>query len=221
MSEKFPELDDVVDADGGASDFLAREKELLGDEFATDKDAELLQAARDAGDEDEEVRKFESEFPDVTGELQVPVVDDAEDDDFLEGQTNFNQPTFTSSFNSLSLNLEDSQAVKEWKERRDLEISKRDEIASAKAEDLKKEAEKSIDDFYENYNKKKEVGIEKTRKEEADFIDKRDSFVSSGTVWSRVVDLLLLKQDKRDTDRFKQLLIKLGKNENAPGAAGY
>lgn len=220
MSDKFPELDnEVINPEESSSDFLSREKELLGDEFATDKDAELLKEAAD--DEDDDLKKFENEFPDVNGDSHKAVIDDDDEDDFQEGQSNFQQQQFNSTFKSLSLDPEESEALKEWKQRRDLEISKRDEIAESKAADLKKEAQQSIDDFYDNYNNKKQVGIEKTRKEEADFIDKRDKFVSGGTVWSRVVDLLQLKEEKRDTDRFKQLLLKLSKKEDAPGAAGY
>ncbi|ODV93149.1 hypothetical protein PACTADRAFT_51776 [Pachysolen tannophilus NRRL Y-2460] len=226
MSEKFPALQGVGDEnldqeDSTQSDFLSREKQLLGDEFATDKDADLIKQAQDDEEEDdEEVRNFENQFPDVNGENQHAEAeqDDDEYDDF-KGEKGAESNTFQHS--SQILNKEDSIPLKEWKERRDLEISKRDEIAKAKAADIKKKAQQGIDDFYESYNNKKQVGIENTRKRETEFLEKRDKFIEKGTIWSRSVELLELKSDKKDDDRFKQLLLKLSKDENAPGAAGY
>lgn len=215
MADEFPEIEDVADVEvegAGQTDFLSREKELLGDEFATEQDGELAH-------EDAEFEEFESSFPAVSSTPQYAEPESEPEEKAVEIPV--------SSFGSL--NLDDSEPIKAWKERRTLEVSKRDEIAKAKAEDLKDEAKKAIDDFYDNYNNKKDLSIEDTRKQEDEFLAKRDSFLERGTVWDRVVELLELTKNSssvdpanhRDKTRFKELLLALKGKENVPGAAGY
>ncbi|KGK34279.1 hypothetical protein JL09_g6572, partial [Pichia kudriavzevii] len=99
-----------------------------------------------------------------------------------------------------NLDLNESEHIKEWKKTRDLEISKRDEIAARKLEEIKKEAEKAIDDFYENYNNKKDDAIAETKKEEKAFLEKREKFLEKGTTWDRVVELLKLTKNSDAID---------------------
>lgn len=207
MAEKYPELDvDAGDVDG---DFLAREQEILGDEFKTDQDKDVLQ------DSDDEIQEFKDQFPEVDGtEAAEQQVEEEEDDEF-EG---FGSAPPTTS-------LSESEHLAGWKKTRDLEIAEREKANAKKKEDIVNTAQQSIDDFYDNYNNKKDQHSKAVAQEQADFLEKRDGFLKRGTLWDRVGELVAgvgeLPEDERDKSRFKGLLTKLKGNENVPGAGGY
>ncbi|CAM9014367.1 hypothetical protein WICANDRAFT_60141 [Wickerhamomyces anomalus NRRL Y-366-8] len=191
MADKFPEIDDVeVQQDDVGEDFLSREKEILGDDaeqFKTEQDDEYLNE-----DKDDEVKKFEQQFPDV-GESEQESTKEAEAE---EEEEEFSEPAFNPPKG-------ESDAVKEWRERYNLEISKRDEADEKKAKETKETAEKQLDDFYDDYNNKKDADIEKARNTEKEFLAKRDEFFSKGDVWSRALELT---KDVKGNERFKELL---------------
>ena len=96
-----------------------------------------------------------------------------------------------------------------------------------KAETVKN-AQQNIDDFYENYNSKKEKTIAQTRREAEEFLAKREDTSSGGTSWERIAKLVDLsgKGTKggatgSDKAKFRELLLTLKKDEKAPGATGY
>jgi hypothetical protein len=227
MADKFPEIDDVVvdtNEAGVDSDFLSREKQALGNEFITVGDEAILKEANESED-DEEFEDFKSQFPEV--DTPANVIAESQMEQQLSGEEKLNDSTTASVVNKFNnLNLADSEYIKEWKKTRDLEISKRDEIAERKLTDIKKEAEKAIDDFYDNYNNKKDDAIAETKKEEAAFLLKRDNFLENGTVWDRVVELLHLDKNSdslddvnyRDKSKFRDLLLALKGKEGVPGA---
>lgn len=210
MSDKFPEIasidKDLPDVEDGVdgSDFLSRENELVGDEFKTENDSAAL------ADSDDEINNFKEQFPDVEEQnTQEP----AEEDDEPE-------PSYELAPVGSSRHLE------EWKERRDLEISEREKANSKKKEDIVAKAQQTIDDFYDNYNSKKEGSLKEVLKEQEQFLEKRDGFLKRGTLWDRVGELVdgvgeLPADDSRDKTRFKELLKKLKGKEDVPGAAGY
>lgn len=227
MADKFPEIDDVtIDSVGGKSDFLAREKEALGDEFVSEADQQLS-PKHDV--EDEEFEEFKSQFPEVGGSGDAATSEEANSVQKEEqAEETFTEESSTHVVNQFTnLNLNESEHIKEWKKTRDLEISKRDEIASRKLADIKKEAEEAIDDFYENYNNKKDDAIVETKKAEAAFLEKRDKFLEDGTTWDRVVELLSLDKNSdaidasnhRDKTKFRDLLLALKGKANVPGAS--
>lgn len=191
MADKFPEIDDVeVQQDDVGEDFLSREKEILGDDaeqFKTEQDDEYLNE-----DKDDELKKFEQQFPDV-GESEQ---DESAKQDEAQDDEEFSEPAFNPP-------KTESDAVKEWRDRYNLEISKRDEADEKKAKETKEAAEKQLDDFYDDYNNKKETDIEKARNAEKEFLDKRDEFFSKGDVWSRALDLT---KEVKGNERFKELL---------------
>lgn len=221
MADKFPALEDIGDfsgsGDGGDSDFLSRERALLGDDadqFVTSADNAVPE------DEDDEFNKFESSFPSV--DSQQPQVSITNQSQFQDTTNSSNE--FINS-NSTQPKIE-SEAVKEWKERRNLEIQKRDEISLNKKKDIQEKAKKAIDDFYDNYNSKKDKFIDKTRNDESKFIENRDGLYQGGTTWDRALKLIdtndkSLKIGVRDKTRFKEILVSLKGNAEAPGAAGY
>lgn len=213
MADKYPELDVAADDQDFDGDFLSREKELVGDEFKTAQDKDVL------AESDDEIQEFKEQFPEVgdaADGIAAPqeLIDD--DDDEFEG--------FGSAPPS-SNNLGESEPLKAWKERRDLEIDEREKANSKKKEDIIASARQNIDDFYENHSSKKEQHAKEVRAEEKEFLEKRDGFLKKGTLWDRVNELVdgvgELPDDGRDKSRFKGLLSKLKGKENVPGAGGY
>ena len=104
----------------------------MGDEFTTDQDKQVFQ-----DDEDEEINEFKEQFPEVDTKAQPSGIsvtkgaDKDDDDDEFEG--------FESSNGAAKeLNLSESQAIKEWKQRRDLEIEEREKLNSKKEEIIEK-----------------------------------------------------------------------------------
>ncbi|CAR27298.1 hypothetical protein ZYGR_0I05720 [Zygosaccharomyces rouxii] len=117
-----------------------------------------------------------------------------------------------------------SSVIAEWKQKRETELAERDEADAKAKEELKEEAIKHIDEFYENYNRKKSEQLEGVRKEAEEFQKNRDEFsLQEGTTtWDRV--LQLINEDDadqvagRDKSKFKEILQRLKGNTAAPGA---
>jgi len=91
-----------------------------------------------------------------------------------------------------------------------------------------KAAQQNIDDFYENYNSKKEKLITQTRLEAEEFLMNREDTAAGGTSWERIAKLVDLSgkgakggASGTGKERFRELLMGLRKDEKAPGATGY
>lgn len=214
MADKYPELDVQAEEQDFDGDFFSREKELVGDEFQTEQDIDVLAAS----DDDDEIQEFKEQFPEVgDANEQAPAeAEEAEDEDEFEG---------FGSASPMSKDLGESATLKAWKERRDLEIEEREKANARKKEEIVTSAQQNIDDFYDNYNSKREQHTKEVEEEQKDFLAKRDDFLKNGTLWDRVNELVdgvgELQDDGRDKSRFKELLSKLKGKENAPGAGGY
>ena len=120
------------------------------------------------------------------------------------------------------------EIIKEWRAKRDARIGKRAEQFAAQREETVREAQQNIDDFYENYNNKKEKSIAQTRREAEQFLASREDTTSGGTSWERISKLVDVsgKGTKGGAagsgkERFRELLTSLRKDEKAPGAEGY
>ncbi|KAK7203753.1 clathrin light chain [Myxozyma melibiosi] len=185
------------------ADFVAREKAVLGDSDAaalTTDGGDLLN-----GDAPEEL---------IGGESAA-----------FSAQS-FETPVATDYEAPAPVEEEEPDVIKEWRERRELAIQRRDEQSEAKKKETREAAKQAIDDFYENYNDKKEKAIAQTREEEAEFIKSQESTVSGGTTWERIAKLVDLSEKnartaKYDKTRFRELLLSLKNDPNAPGAKGY
>ncbi|CAM1510258.1 Fc.00g005930.m01.CDS01 [Cosmosporella sp. VM-42] len=237
MADRFPSLEDF---DAGAQtdiqnpaaqpstdDFLAREKALLGDDadqFATGSDAAAFGDEGDllGGGGDNAESTFESQFPD----LASPTVGTG----LAPGGTAITAPSvsYNSGYQAFAEDEEEPDVIKEWRERRDAQNAKRAEQFAAQRQETIKEANQNIDDFYENYNSKKDKGIAQTRKEAEDFLANREDTVSGGTSWDRIAKLVDVsgKGSKGGAsgsgkERFREMLLGLRKDEKAPGATGY
>ncbi|KAK8100358.1 clathrin light chain [Apiospora kogelbergensis] len=234
MADRFPSLDDFdsgaqTDVKGdaespSADDFLARERALLGDDatqFATSNDSAAFQDASDdllgGGGEGEQ---FESQFPDInTGSEQ------AAPGASITGPS----VQYSSGYAAVTAEEEEEpEVIKQWREKRDASNAKRaEQFATQKAETVK-EAQQNIDDFYDNYNNKKEKTIAQTHKDAEAFLASRDDTTSGGTSWDRISKLVDVsgKGQKGGAagsgkERFRELLTSLRKDEKAPGAEGY
>ncbi|KAI1497161.1 clathrin light chain [Biscogniauxia marginata] len=237
MADRFPSLDDfdsgaqteIKEAGSpSADDFLARERALLGDDatqFATGTEsAALADPTSDdllGGGEGGNVGSpaFESQFPDInTGNEQVAP----------GGSITGPSVTYNSGFGAYVEEEQEPEVIKEWREKRDAANARRaEQFAVQKAETIK-EAQQNIDDFYENYNAKKEKTIAQTRKDAEQFLASRDDTTSGGTSWERISKLVDVsgKSQKGGAsgsgkERFRELLMSLRKDEKAPGAEGY
>jgi hypothetical protein len=234
MADRFPSLDDFdsgaqTDVKGdaespSADDFLARERALLGDDatqFATSNDSAAFEDASDdllgGGGED---AQFESQFPDInTGNEQ------AAPGASITGPS----VQYSSGYAAATAEEEEEpEVIKQWREKRDASNAKRAEQFAAQKAETVKEAQQNIDDFYENYNNKKEKTVAQTRKDAEQFLASRDDTTSGGTSWERISKLVDVsgKGQKGGAagsgkERFREMLTSLRKDEKAPGAEGY
>ncbi|KAI9696680.1 MAG: hypothetical protein M1820_008054 [Bogoriella megaspora] len=254
MADRFPSIEDIdagqteargdgnldlIDDTGDTSDFLSRERAALGedaDQFATPADNA---ATVEDGEDDllggggsyqpppggtisgQEMSGFESSFPaiDTSNEGVAP-------GGTITGSTApYLGGAATQSY--VLDNEPEPDVIREWRERRDLAIQHRDEVSAEKREQTIKEAQSNIDDFYENYNNKKEKGVNQTRKEAEEFLASRDDTTSGGTSWERIAKLVDLSgkgsgggASGTGKAKFRELLVSLRKDEKAPGAGG-
>lgn len=118
--------------------------------------------------------------------------------------------------------------IREWRERRDMAIAHRDEVSANRKAETVKAAQQAIDDFYENYNNKRDKMIAQTRKEAEEFLQSREDTTAGGTSWERIAKLVDLSgkgvgggAQGTGKAKFRELLISLRKDEKAPGATGY
>ncbi|KAL2139614.1 hypothetical protein VTI28DRAFT_4923 [Corynascus sepedonium] len=241
MADRFPSLEDfdsgaqtdIKDTSDApsASNFLEREKAILGDDanqFATVEDAGFDEDDNDllggggGGDVSSPGNNaaFESQFPDIT----------STNEGVAPGGTITGGPSvsYNSGYKPYAEEEEEPEVIKEWREKRDAQIAKRAEQFARQREETIREAQQNIDDFYENYNNKKEKMIAQTRKEAEQFLASREDTTSGGTSWERISKLVDVsgKGAKGGAagsgkERFRELLVSLRKDEKAPGATGY
>ncbi|KTW30915.1 uncharacterized protein T551_01467 [Pneumocystis jirovecii RU7] len=136
--------------------------------------------------------------------------------------------TETKDANINTLYVEEPIFLQEWRQQRELDIQKRDEENELKKIERIEAAKEAIKNFYETYNRKKEAEIQKARikfenrKKQEEFLLER-SKESHGTLWERIVKLLNLSDttsglENNNISKFKELLLNLEKDPNAPGA---
>jgi len=241
MADRFPSLEEF---DSGAQtetqgdsnfdldptsttgdDFLSRERAALGEDatqFSTGQDnAAFVEDGNDdllgGGDGGEEVTEFESSFPAI----------DTRNENVAPGGTitGANAP-YQSSYNAYA-EEEEPEVIKQWRERRDLALQDRSEKSEERKAETVKAAQQNIDDFYENYNSKKEKTITQTRKDAEEFLANREDTSAGGTSWERIAKLVDLSgkgtrggASGTGKERFRELLMSLKKDEKAPGVSG-
>lgn len=231
MASRFPsieEFDDgaievptatVMDLDDPAADFLSREKATLGADaelFATEDDNNLL-----GGGSSDAVPAFERSFPSLdTPQMGGPggtITGGSEP--YMPGHN-----AYTGM--SLEPQEEEPEVVRQWRERQQLEIQRRDELSEKRKAETVAKAQENIDAFYENYNEKRDKAVQETRREAQEFLDSRENTVAGGTAWERIAKLVdmsdkAVRSGKSDKTQFRTMLMSLRKDEKAPGASGF
>jgi hypothetical protein len=182
---------------------------------------------------DDEIEKFEDQFPDIDmNRITSP-----------PSQPTFGAPppfaprpqpsTYTSTpiFNQPL--EEEPQVIKDWRASQAAEIATRDERSKATRNETIARAERSIDEFYEEYAKKKERSIRENKDAEAEYLAELSSSLTQGTTWERIASLVELENSQSktvartgagttDLTRFKEVLLRLKREgSTAPGAGGY
>ncbi|KAF5355059.1 hypothetical protein D9756_005515 [Leucocoprinus leucothites] len=185
---------------------------------------------------DDEIEKFENEFP----ELDVgpaPLMQSPPSQPSFTSPAPFAprpQPSALASTPILSQAAEEEpEVIREWREKQQEEIKARDEASKAKRQETISKAERALEDFYEDYSRKKERNIAENKDTEADYIASLEASLSGGTTWDRICDLIELQNSQSKTSartgagttdltRFKEVLLRLRRQgDQAPGAAGY
>jgi len=183
---------------------------------------------------DDEIEKFESSFPDIGGEAftspPLSSVPSFLPQGFVSPQQQamkqYSAPVYQPP-------EEDPEVIKEWRERQAEQIRKRDADSAERRKATVEKAERSIDQFYEEYNAKKEKNIKANKENEKAFLESQTDSLSQGTTWGRICDTIDLQNSQSktlartgpnttDLTRFKEVLLRLKREgDAAPGAAGY
>ncbi|KAJ5899762.1 Clathrin light chain [Penicillium taxi] len=239
MADRFPSLEDFAegqtevpqsintDAD---DDFLARERAALGedaDQFATPQDHVADGVIEDdllGGDNiqsNEGIGEFESAFPSMETQTQNERV--APGGTITGSGSPFPATGYKSTFETE----EEAEPVREWREKRDAEISRRAEVSNEKKAATIKKAQEDVDDFYVSYNNKADKHRAQTRTEAEQFLANREDTSAGGTSWERIAKLVDVSgkgatggASGSGKERFRELLIDLRKDQEAPGATG-
>lgn len=90
-----------------------------------------------------------------------------------------------------------------------------------------KKAREDIDDFYVSYNNKADKHRAQTRTEAEQFLASREDTSAGGTSWERIAKLVDVSgkgpaggASGSGKERFRELLVDLRKDKEAPGASG-
>ncbi|GAA5974124.1 hypothetical protein JCM11641_003449 [Rhodosporidiobolus odoratus] len=179
-----------------------------------------------------EFAAFENEYP----EIQVPSEEPQQTNGFAPSPSPiglaapaFQQPP---SFSGTPAPQEEgeSEFIRSWREKQAEEIARREEEAAHKKEETVAKARNAIDNFYKEYNERKEKDIAKNKEDEEAFKSQLSDSLAQGTTWERICTLVDLQdsrsktttKSKQDLGRFKEILLSLKREgENAPGAGGY
>lgn len=217
----FPALDDQPTNTSGNldgvedTDFLKREQEILGNEFKTEKDEEIIHDLENS--EDEEVNVFKQQFPELENQAKQDGGATEIEEEFADFEES--KPVHKEE----AVQVTSSEAIDNWKQRRDLELKERDDQDLAKKEVLKKEAIEQVDLLYEEYEAKKLSTLKETKLKEEEFKKERQEFFKgndgfdarSNVSWKKALQLLdgldSLSETAggRDRSKFKELLVKL------------
>ena len=117
--------------------------------------------------------------------------------------------------------------VRKWREKRDADVARRDEISAKQKQATIATAQTDIDTFYETYNRKTDKQKAQTAKEAEEFLKNREDTTAGGTAWERIAKLADLSGkgqvgggEGSTKKRMRDILLSLKGDKNAPGAGG-
>ncbi|KAH9177499.1 clathrin light chain [Lactarius sanguifluus] len=175
------------------------------------------------GHDDEEIEKFESDFP----ELDMPQASPPTKPTFgaVPPFAPRPQPLSATPILTQQIDAEEPEVIRQWRERQAEEIKMRDERSKARRQETISKAERSIDQFYEEVHwQARKPDSRKQVDSEAEYVASQTDALSRGTTWDRICDLVELQNSQRTTElsRFREVLLRLRREgTSAPGAAGY
>ncbi|KIM23011.1 hypothetical protein M408DRAFT_28249 [Serendipita vermifera MAFF 305830] len=232
----FPALDDDLDGFGMTTTAAPAPIQNISSE-PLDFDFDPMPASsappvRVTGDD--EMQQFESQFPDIgepaysqPAKSAVGVNRSFQGTPIPQQQASYAPPSITPAFE------EEPDVIKQWREQQAAEIKKRDEMSERRRQDIRKQANTSIDDFYIDHKERVERNIKENKLTEEEFKTGLTDSLSSGTTWTRICDIIELENSQSktiartgagttDLGRYKEVLLRLKREgETAPGAAGY
>ncbi|EIN06780.1 clathrin light chain [Punctularia strigosozonata HHB-11173 SS5] len=181
---------------------------------------------------DDEIEKFEDQFPDIEPPVPVSSVPTFGATPTFAPRP---QPSALASTPILTQQIQEDEpeVIKQWREHQAEQIKVRDEASKQKRQETIAKAERSIDQFYEEYNAKKERNIRENKVQEQEYLASLTDSLSVGTTWQRICSLVELENSQSktlaragpgasDLSRFKEVLLRLKREgDAAPGAAGY
>ena len=133
------------------------------------------------------------------------------------GYTNYNAPSQDV----------DTEPIRQWREKRDADLARRDEASSKKKTETVNTARQDIDSFYESYNRKTDKQKEQTGKEAKEFLKNREDTTAGGTAWERIAKLADLSGKGQGGGgagstkaRMREMLMSLKNDKDAPGVSG-
>ncbi|KAJ5745196.1 Clathrin light chain, partial [Penicillium odoratum] len=219
---------EIQDIDGLT--FEERENQLLGkdhefsEQVATNENGNAGYDDLLGGGDDEpveEIDQFQSSFPEVDASGQNERV--------APGGTitGSGAPFPPTGYQSPPQAEDEGDAVREWREKRDAEIARRAQVSAEKKDSTVKKAQEDIDDFYVSYNNKADKHRAQTKAEAEQFLANREDTSAGGTSWERIAKLVDVSgkgnaggASGSGKERFRELLIDLRKDQEAPGASG-
>ncbi|KIY65306.1 hypothetical protein CYLTODRAFT_379610 [Cylindrobasidium torrendii FP15055 ss-10] len=180
---------------------------------------------------DDEIEKFENEFPD----LDIPVSPPTQQPTYAATFAPRPQPSALSSTPIFTQTMpeDEPEVIRAWREKQQEEIAARDQASEERRQETKNKAERSMDEFYEAYSRKKTDAIASNKEKEAQFLQELTDSLSAGTTWERIGKLIELENSQSktiaragpgttDLTRFKEVLLRLKRaGDTAPGAGGY
>ncbi|PGH21643.1 hypothetical protein AJ80_03076 [Polytolypa hystricis UAMH7299] len=250
MADRFPSLDEFSagqtepvggnDNDnvpsGSNEDFLARERAALGDDadqFATpnDRTAPTVEDGNDddllGGGDAVEFQQGSTEVLDAGFESSFPALDTQNERVAPGGTITGTDSAFHPSYSSHQEPEEEPEPVREWRTKRDAELSARASASASRRDETVAKAQSDIDDYYESYNKRVDKARERTRADAEEFLANREDTASGGTSWERIAKLVDVSgkgvkggASGSGKERFRELLVELRKDQEAPGANG-
>ncbi|GAA5887533.1 hypothetical protein JCM16303_004235 [Sporobolomyces ruberrimus] len=178
-----------------------------------------------------EFAAFEQDYP----EVEIPSEQPSHSNGYPVESTNtsnyanpYSQPT--SFVQPPQPRDDESEFIQTWRAKQAEEIAEREQTAQQKKEETIAKARNAIDNFYKDYNSKKEKSIAQNKEDETAFKSRQTESLAQGTTWERICQLVDLQdsrsktgtKSKQDLSRFKEVLLSLKREgENAPGAGGY
>ncbi|KAI6007570.1 clathrin light chain [Pisolithus orientalis] len=184
---------------------------------------------------DEEIEKFEGQFPDIDPVSPPPVVTSRPTFGAAPPFAPRPQPSAYSATPILNqqLDADEPEPIRLWRETQAEEIRARDDASKAKRQETIGKAERAIDQFYEEYAAKKADSIRANKCVHWNTSSPYDPSLTKGTTWERICDIIELQNSQSktiartgpgttDLSRFKEVLLRLKREgDAAPGAAGY